>query len=742
MTNEIKAAWRRGEVASVLSMDVKGAFPSVDVKMLYHKMRLLGIPEKYVSWLNCRLVDRTTVLTFDDFTSDPFEIHGGLDQGDPFSLLCYIIYNSGLLRLLRTKEGERGGLFVDDNNILVTGKTFAETHAKILDIMERDHGVLDWAFTHNCEFGFAKFQLTDFSPHTEPYEITTDSGDKLVQRRPCIGDAIEIEEGVVVHPKRTLKLVGVTLDSGLKWKEQAAVSIARGQAWVSRFRRLSKISRGAAAPAIRRLYEAIAVPRMMYGAELYLTPQRRSTWKGANGQDVTGRRESQWMVARLESVQRQAAVLITGALRSTATDTLNIHANLLPVTARIQIIRQRAASRLGTLPPAHPLHKMTSWLSKRRVKRHRGPMHELVQEFDINPDRIETILPVRQEPNWSFPGDIDVSMDEKEAIRQEQQDNKTYKIFTDGSGYEEQVAASAVCYQDGREIKALQFKLGPLRFHEVADGEAVGLVLAMHIILSLRDVHDITIYLDNQAVAQAVGNCRANPSHYLYDGLHQLIATAHRKHPHLHLHIRWIPGHKDVIGNERADTLAKEAATGQTSRAAQLPEMLRRALPRNVASLRKTFKQQTLGRVRHTWTLSPRFRRLRNIDTCCDRPALYQKMIGSLSRAHTSILVQLRTQHIPLNVHLHRIKKVPSPSCPKCDHPSETVRHFLLCCPAYRNARTRLANKLGRDAYSMPKLLSTKKHLPALMDYVRESGRLRHVFANIPPVQQPLAADS
>jgi len=289
---------------------------------------------------------------------------------------------------------------------------------------------------------------------------------------------------------------------------------------------------------------------------------------------------------------------------------------------------------------------------------------------------------------------------------------------------------------NGTELKSLRYKLGPLRFHEVADGEAVGLILALQIILTLDHVDDITIYLDNQAVAQAVGNRKPKASHYLYDGLHRLISAAHRKHKQLCLHIRWIPGHKDVVGNERADALAKDAASGNVSRTARFPEMLRRSLPRNLVSMRKTFKKETMGRVRHLWTLSARYRRLRNVDAQCLRPMGYQKLIRPLSRMHSSILVQLRTQHAPLNVHLHRIKKIPSPACPNCGHPSETVRHFLLRCPAYHNARSRLVNKLGREAYSLPPLLSKARCIPALMAFIRETGRLRNVFANIPDVRQ------
>jgi hypothetical protein len=38
-TKIIKDAWRKGQVASTLFLDVKGAFPSVDTKRLFHNMR-------------------------------------------------------------------------------------------------------------------------------------------------------------------------------------------------------------------------------------------------------------------------------------------------------------------------------------------------------------------------------------------------------------------------------------------------------------------------------------------------------------------------------------------------------------------------------------------------------------------------------------------------------------------------------------------------------------------------------
>ncbi len=44
MVASIKDVWHKGNVVTVLFLDVKGAFPSVDVDMLIHEMLMMGIP--------------------------------------------------------------------------------------------------------------------------------------------------------------------------------------------------------------------------------------------------------------------------------------------------------------------------------------------------------------------------------------------------------------------------------------------------------------------------------------------------------------------------------------------------------------------------------------------------------------------------------------------------------------------------------------------------------------------------
>ena len=106
LTKTVKDAWRKRQVASCLFLDVKGAFPSVDINRLIHNMRKRGIPQEYTNWMRRRLANRKTTLVFDDHVTTAFAVENGLDQGDPFSGICYLLYNSNLTTIPNRKAGE------------------------------------------------------------------------------------------------------------------------------------------------------------------------------------------------------------------------------------------------------------------------------------------------------------------------------------------------------------------------------------------------------------------------------------------------------------------------------------------------------------------------------------------------------------------------------------------------------------------------------------------------------------
>jgi hypothetical protein len=116
----IKHAWRNHQVVSVLFLDIEGAFPNAVNDRLIHNMRSRKIPENIISFTRLALANRQTKMKFDGYLSnDWIPINNGIGQGDPLSMVLYIIYNADLLEISNGREKtERAQAFVDDTMLM------------------------------------------------------------------------------------------------------------------------------------------------------------------------------------------------------------------------------------------------------------------------------------------------------------------------------------------------------------------------------------------------------------------------------------------------------------------------------------------------------------------------------------------------------------------------------------------------------------------------------------------------
>src|ERR1700736_1192944 len=101
------------------------------------------------------MTGRRTILTFDDYRSDPFEVTRGLDQGDPPSSVFYNFYNADLIEP-SLDPNELKSAFVDDTMFFAAGKTYEDTNTKLSDMMTRQGGATAWSQTHNSNFEIDK----------------------------------------------------------------------------------------------------------------------------------------------------------------------------------------------------------------------------------------------------------------------------------------------------------------------------------------------------------------------------------------------------------------------------------------------------------------------------------------------------------------------------------------------------------------------------------------------------------
>ncbi|KAF9234671.1 hypothetical protein BU15DRAFT_52337 [Melanogaster broomeanus] len=313
------------------------------------------------------------------------------------------------------------------------------------------------------------------------------------------------------------------------------------------------------------------------------------------------------------------------------------------------------------------------------------------------------------------------------------------KVYSDGSGQDGRIGAAAVLYREGKAPQILRFHLGSADDHTVYEAEAVGLTLAAKLIATEPNMpFPVSIFVDNQATIKSGEIFTTKPGHYILDKLRRMLAKIQNDHSRgkEDIVLRWISGHEGVIGNERADEEAKEAAKSprNTSARMKLPLYLRNGtLLSSLSALKQAQKSQSAKRWAREWSLSPRHALATKYGA--DQPSnTFVKNVAHLTKRHISLLIWLRTGHVSLNQHLHRIKKMDTPNCPNCeDDRQEMIEHFLLMCPHYARERHALQTSLGRVAFSLPFILARPEASKHVIRFINDTKRLSDTFGNVTP---------
>ena len=134
----------------------------------------------------------------------------------------------------------------------------------------------------------------------------------------------------------------------------------------------------------------------------------------------------------------------------------------------------------------------------------------------------------------------------------------------------------------------------------------------------------------------------------------------------------WIPSHVGLIGNEKADLLAKAASEKQTIDTFLTP----------YEDILKMVTLSIQAEMRSRWRESTTF-----LSSIKDSPEPWP-LVSSLGRRESTIICRLRIGHTNLT-HIYRILRADPPRCEECQC-QLTVQHILVDCRKYNNLRRRL----------------------------------------------------
>ncbi|QRV81763.1 Reverse transcriptase from transposon X-element protein [Ceratobasidium sp. AG-Ba] len=699
LVKRIKDAWAKGEVASALFLDVKGAFPHANPYQLARNMRALGVPRHYINWMLTKLEGRTTCLSFDDFESNPMPILNGIDQGCPLSVVFYLLYNAPLVRVARRSANELCIAYIDDITFLVTGKSAEENNVQLRRIMTRKGGALDWSRSHNSSFELDKTGLIHFS------------------RKPnLVRPSLTIREQVI-NPARFHTLLGVILDQTLRFKEQCHKALAKGLLWTSQLGRIARMSVGASPRIVRKLYLSIAVPRFTYAADVWFMPISPPK------DDKTRATGSIGFADRLSVIQSSAARIILGALKSTPVVHLDAFSSLLPIRCLLNETCQRSAIRLATVPNKHPLYKDVKRTLKVNRKYHASPLHNILRYIEKAPFELE---------QWSFkecptppltiPRNLFPSADS--ALWEARVEHARTKVYADGAKNKTGVGAGAVLQIYDRMRAWTGARLGKRDDATILEAELAGIWLALHVLQRLRYIEEAVIYSDSQlAIACIEGHSSGAPKSLLAP-IRKLFAKVRSRPDCTRLNLKWCPAHKEILGNTLADKEAKLAAKGEQYPHDLVPLGLvnyRRCITKHLA--KECTKQDNRFYANRAWRSTAAGLKLLGKYPLVE-PSEFLRNTAGLNRAQATLIFRIVTGHIQLQSHLHTLRLVDSPACQACGETRETVSHFVLFCPKYTAIRQHVLTTRGRDFLSLSFLFSSRSGINALLEYVRRTNRL------------------
>jgi hypothetical protein len=320
LTEQIHTVWGAGKrVATLLSLDISGAFDTVNPIRLLDTLRKKRLPPWIVRFTKAFLMDRTASLVIQGHETASQRIPGGASQGSPLSPILFLFYNAELLEICnRPKEGISGMGFVDDTHILAYGKS-TEDNCRRIELAH--YKCLIWARKFGIKFAPQKYELIHFTRRRKGFNLA----------------ATVNLNGTIQEPKPDIRVLGVWVDTKLKWGAhlraiqrkmpvyQRALTSVAGSTW------------GAAFRASRQVYTAVTRSAIAYGAGIWHTPSK-------------GPKKPQGIATKLGPLQNEGLRAVAGTYKATPTRRVELETLVPPIHLYLDDLTARFKGRTnGTL---------------------------------------------------------------------------------------------------------------------------------------------------------------------------------------------------------------------------------------------------------------------------------------------------------------------------------------------------------------------------------------------------------
>lgn len=242
----------------------------------------------------------------------------------------------------------------------------------------------------------------------------------------------------------------------------------------------------------------------------------------------------------------------------------------------------------------------------------------------------------------------------------------------------------------------------------VYNGELEGITSALELAVKNRySSKDIRVYADNQAALYRLKSLSGNPGQACQ--IRALRAARTLRERDNITTLEWVPGHRNIVGNEEADSLAKYAAkcppkTKESSLA------FYRMLVKQELDKEWLFKAEKLKKLAressYLKTFSWKIRKKLNLPPT--------------EREIASAFYQLKVGHGYFKSYLYRFSYAETDLC-TCGTAKQTPRHLILGCSLYKAPRLKIKERLETLRPSLNSVLNTREGILAMLEYLKET---------------------
>ena len=247
----VRAAWRAGGTASLLQLDLQGAFDRIHHGALLGILRGMGLPGWVLRWLQSFLSGREAALVIDRVTVPAVSVPAGVPQGSPLSPVLFLLFAASLYDRLRPLRGQLTIGFADDTNVLA----FSRDRPGCVRVLEEAYRIAaQWAAERGAAFEPAKSELIHFK-----------------RRGPSDATPVQLGPHRVV-PQDSARFLGIWLDRRLSFAAHIHAVRGKLETQMHALTRLAASAWGCTVPRAREIYTKVIRSCIAYGAGAFYSP--------------------------------------------------------------------------------------------------------------------------------------------------------------------------------------------------------------------------------------------------------------------------------------------------------------------------------------------------------------------------------------------------------------------------------------------------------------------------------------